>query len=439
MKIPLLKKIILISSVISAILSINSDANFGLLPLLPLCYGILYHLCVPDRMFIGPCFSIMNLVFIFRYILYPIAFNELGLNTCGNPQNGDIAIIIMLIEMAVIMFVIKKYGYIGEVSEFRPKQQNSRFTFFMVAIGLVLIALNPTVFINKHWIWDSSNIKDKVFEGVSGTVMVPIKWAVFFLLTYLFQYCFSKYRRGLGKKYLYMSVLVISYPCLEYSGNSRLSLLIPIATSLFMIMKTYGDKGRKLAVLFGVYAFIAMTALSLQKFFGVSSISEVEAFYPDRLLNAYFGGVDNVICGWQAFQNYGSDISVFFADSLRNVMGIAKMFEGIDGVLTFFNYQVYGSYIATDQIPPTFTSGLIYFNYIFCFLPTFVMTLVSCKCDKTVARTSDIRIAYIVCQFGVMVAWAIPGSWMHLSSSFFNNLLPIYVLIKISDMSLFKK
>ena len=82
-----------------------------------------------------------------------------------------------------------------------------------------------------------------------------------------------------------------------------------------------------------------------------------------------------------------------------------------------------------DQIPPTICQGLMYFGPLFCIIPTIIMTLSVCYADKIFAKTTNPLLAYLCLGFVVAVAWAIPGSYMHLMTRVFNYLLPLYLLV----------
>ena len=118
------------------------------------------------------------------------------------------------------------------------------------------------------------------------------------------------------------------YPCLFYTGHSRLSLLMPLVGCMFMLVKVYREKSKQIIKIITTYGVVAILALSWFKF-NTSSVSEAEFEMADNAssINAYFGGLKNMMIGIRAYENYGSSLYVFVNDILRNAMGISSFFE----------------------------------------------------------------------------------------------------------------
>ena len=259
----------------------------------------------------------------------------------------------------------------------------------------------------------------------------------------MFYYFYNKHIRYGNKYYYYLSILVILYPCMFYSGHSRLSLLMPLVACIFMLVKVYREKSRKIIKLICLYGMFAILALSWFKF-NSSSISEAEMDMADNAssINAYFGGLKNMMIGIRAYDNYGSSLEVFINDMLRNAMGVSSYFEGNpNNSVSIFNSSAYQdfSFTANDQICPTIIEGALCFGIFLCFIPTVIMIKVISWMDKQWYKTSSLEYAYLFATIASLEGWCVPGNLMHLSTSFFNLLIPMSILIFLNRKLLVKK
>ena len=157
-------------------------------------------------------------------------------------------------------------------------------------------------------------------------------------------------------------------------------------------------------------------------------------------INAYFGGLKNMMIGIRAYENYGSSLSVFVNDMLRNAMGISSFFENNpNNSVTIFNSSAYLGYSFTgyDQICPTIIEGALCFSIFLCFIPTIVMIKAISWMDKQWYKASSLEFAYLFATTATLEGWCLPGNLMHLSTAIFNSLIPISLLI-ILNRKLYK-
>ena len=176
-----------------------------------------------------------------------------------------------------------------------------------------------------------------------------------------------------------------------------------------------------------------MTKTGIQKFFGESGMAQTDSLFDAHLINVYFGGIDNVSIGIQAYERNGNSIIVMIGDTFRNAMGISKYFNYPLNTSTFFNRVFYSGINtdAMDQIVPTMTQGLMYFGPVLCFIPSVIMVLSICISDKIWAKTNNLYLSYLLATFATMVGWSIPGSYMHFTTKVFNLLIPMLILLWI--------
>ena len=436
------KFFVLIASVASAIMSSNDDFYFKILPLLPLMYGVLYCCFIPSNVYVGAGFVTANLVLFLRYIVYPIELKLSDFHIMGNAELVVYAIPLMILEMFVILITIHRYAgrrsFVNKLHVFSRYEHNNNIVPIISAVILLfIVAFFPQAFLNDRWIWESELINEET-EYVSGIYTQISTWCQFFILISLFSLFYNKYLKSKKNIWYWLSLMILFVPCLSYSGHSRMSLLVPLVAYAFFVMKIYGSKVNKVIIGVGLYAVIAMVILSLQKFFSTMSLVEIDSDVEYSMLNAYFGGVDNILLGLETYQKHGSSVLFFLTDSLRNAMGISKYFANSESTVHLFNEVVYSRFFGSsmDKIPPTIFQGLTYFGPLLCFIPTYIMTRVVCCVDKLYAKSDNLFLSYLYLNFVVPIAWALPGNFMHLTSRIFNYLIPLYLLIIINKSSI---
>lgn len=230
--------------------------------------------------------------------------------------------------------------------------------------------------------------------------------------------------------------MAMMYPCLFYTGHSRLSLLMPLVGSMFMLVKVYRDKSKKVIKLIGLYGVLAILVLSWFKFNTDSVTSaEFEMSSNASSINAYFGGLKNMMIGLRAYDSFGYSFEVFINDIFRNAMGISSFFvDNINNSVYLFNNSAYSDYsfMSEDQICPTIIEGALCFGMLFCFIPMLLMVKAISWLDKQWYKTSSLEFAYLFATIATLEGWCIPGNLMHLSTSIFNILIPVSLLIIIN-------
>lgn len=410
-----------------------------LVALIPFLYGLCVVFLLPKKLLLGAGFCMMMIVSFLRYVVYPVLFSYERIEN-DLMQYFDSAVGLTLFEMFVVFILInrfydyKKWNIKNET--LRMDKVNPIVPMALLVYSLFVYIAFPMVFANKHFILNAEeiNIGNEIIEhNIPGFISMPVAWGNVLIVLFFFYYFYSKYIKYRRKTYLYISVLVIMYPCLFYSGHSRLSLLMPLVGCIFMLVKVYQDKSKEIIKFMGLYGVFAVLALSWFKF-NSGSVSDAEFEMADNAstINAYFGGLKNMMIGIRAYENYGSSLYVFVNDMLRNAMGISSFFESNpNNSVTIFNSSAYLGYSFTgfDQICPTIIEGALCFSMFLCFIPTIIMVKVISWMDKQWYKASSLEFAYLFATTATLVGWCLPGNLMHLSSAIFNSLIPISLLI----------
>lgn len=417
--------------------------------LIPFVYGLCVMYLLPKKIMLGAGFTTMMIVFFLRYLIYPILFSYESIS--GNLMNYfEYSVWLTLFEMIVVFILLnrfynyKTWGVSNEV--LRVDRINPLIPLLLLIYTIGVYLAFPMVFDNKHFILNAEEINigsEIIKHKIPGYISMPVAWGNMLIVLFMFYYFYNKHIRYGNKYYYYLSILVILYPCMFYSGHSRLSLLMPLVACIFMLVKVYREKSRKIIKLICLYGMFAILALSWFKF-NSSSISEAEVDMADNAssINAYFGGLKNMMIGIRAYDNYGSSLEVFINDMLRNAMGVSSYFEGNPNNSVFiFNSSAYQdfSFTANDQICPTIIEGALCFGIFLCFIPTVIMIKVISWMDKQWYKTSSLEYAYLFATIASLEGWCVPGNLMHLSTSFFNLLIPMSILIFLNRKLLVKK
>lgn len=436
-----IKKIILWSSLLSIVIILSDlDNIFALSAVIPVTYGLTFYFIVPSSATIGSGFTMMSIVMFLRYIIYPM------LLPYDNIQFSQMiyfipALFISIIEILTIhisMFLYYRKKEKVEDDDLNLKKVNAFLPFSLMLFTLFIIILYPTAYSNRHFVLSPTSLKNEIVK-IPGIISQLLSWGEIILIVYFFSIVYKRYKYSGSKLYYYISILILLFPAMFFTGTSRLSLLMPLTCSVFMLIKIFRDKSKSIIFFIGIYGFFAMVSLSLVKFYGVTSISSASSnFAMEELaeqINAYFGGLKNVMIGLQAYANEGSSIIVFINDIFRNAMGISDFFvNDLDNSVYIFNNQIYGSLASEsqDQICPTIIEGLFAFGPILFIIPTVIMARVVSWLDYKWATTSSLEHSYLYAYIGVLIGWCVPGNLMHLSSSLFNIMVPMMILFAIN-------
>lgn len=419
-----------------------------LLSLIPISFGIVYRYIIPNKVILGSGFAIFSLVSAIRYLLYPILFEEQLIRSYLLPYL-NLAIIITIIELFAIALSIRWYYKNKTVNQISPIHNSNYPSIIPICFCLYLayiIIFKSNTFANLHFILSPEGIsEERIDTNVTGITSQFAFWGRIIVIPYLFYIFQRKYYKTKSTIYYIISIFIILFPCLFYSGASRLSLLMPIVCATFIIKKVYPQKADKLVIILLIYGVIALGILSLQKFWGVTVLNnESKDLISDntsRLLNSYFGGLENIAIGLKAYSEVESSLLILINDSLRNAMGISQyFFDAPCNSVTIFNryYYNYNISFEGDQICPTIIEGLLIFGPFLCFLLSIIMSRTMCWLDYNYHRTNNIYLAYLYAFVGSIIGWAIPGNFMHLTSNFINVFLPIFFILKINNILRFR-
>jgi hypothetical protein len=441
---------VLISSILSSIITINSNKDFKFLFIIPILYGILYYYTIKTNK-IGPGLFMMNIVLYIRYIVFPPLFKISNFKCTILNKSDDIfintALALTIIE---ILFIFISYNTFSKIiidkkttNTLYFNNKNNFIQYIIIIFGFLIIANNPTVLNTYNSILNTnSNQLTRELVG-SGFELQILSWSIAFLTLGIISYSYVKYLKYKTNKYFYISSIVCILNILFYKGTSRLSLLIPLITFMFLLLELYPNNKNQIKTTFFTIAAISLTIISSLKFFGnIESntlSSNIDLQYSVDLINAYFGGFANVIIGVKSSFLFDHLISykTIINDIFGNAMGISKYFDITNKSSYYFNYPIYTDLKVTvvDQIIPTIIMGYMYFGIYLCFIPTVIMVYVISRFDYLFRKEYKVEYLYLYAYMSSFVGFTLPGNLTHLTTLIFNFFIPLYILFKISRLS----
>lgn len=446
-----LKIFILISSILSSIITFDINSDFKLLFTIPLIYGIIYYYTITENKN-GPGFFMMNIVLYIRYVIFPPIFkiSNFKCTILNNSDNSYIntALIITIIE---IIFILTSYRFFSKKAtanynvnkSFFLNKKNDLISFILISFGLFVVLNNPSVLNTYNTILNvNTDQLSRELVG-SGFELQFLSWSIAFLTLTIISISYVKYLRHDKNKYFYISSAICILNVLFYKGTSRLSLLIPLVTFMFVLIELYPNKKKHIKTTFYTIAIISMTIISSLKFFGNIEANTLSSYVDLQsttdLINAYFGGFPNVIIGVKSSFLFDHLISykTIINDIFGNAMGISKYFDITNKSSYYFNYPIYTDLKVTviDQIVPTIIMGYMYFGMYFCFIPTVIMVYVISKFDFLFKKEFKVEYLYLYAYMSAFVGFALPGNLTHLTTLIFNFFLPLYILFRINRLS----
>lgn len=439
----IIKLFILLLSIISTLIIFLRGQEQWPVGIIPFLFGTLIFIFLPSNIILGSGLLMMLFVSSMRYIIYPpLLFVDIEEYSFLLPQLEP-AIYYSICEIFIIVITINLYyrnkNKINNLSFVRPKK-----IFFLLPVLFIIVVLFiyieiPSVYANQHFILNTSKINEELFV-LPGYIVLFLKWAEVLIVIYLFSILYNKYIRTNYYFYYIASIIVLLYPCMFYTGHSRLSMVVPICATVFMLFKLYQERSKKIVISIVTFSVIYLFILSLHKFYGEASVdvlkNELTLAETSSLINAYFGGMKNVMIGLNAYDLNGSDMEIFYNDSFRNVMGLGHYFADKQNSVTLYNSSFYSRGLEIeDQICPTIIEGLLCFGSFFFFIPLVLMVIMVLILDYRWYSSPSLEFSYLCSQVSALIGWCIPGNYMHLSSVMFNFFLPITFLIILNRWS----
>lgn len=437
-------------SIISFINSSNTNPIYLLFYLFPLLYVIYFNEMYKRQVVFASGLLMLLFVAFLRYVLLiNLEFCFGFVNYSGviyDNYDVFIAFALMLAEFLAVYFGTFYFNKLNIKSKVNKRRNNitdqyNLLPLVLIIIGMCVFFIDGSFLNSKNFIWNASKMHEISDQTQDSAVFYKLfEWGKYFFICFSLVFLYHTKRLGYRLKCL-LSFIILLLPCLQISGSSRLSVLMPLVAAYFMLHKFFFKNGRTLRLIFMSLSFVIISFLTIIKAYKVDSAKDISHVSTDIVasvssLNAYFGGVHNVIVGVVSDSNpLLNRTQAFLADVFGNAMGISQLFSDYKGSPFVFNGTFYGSKSvflnSIDQIVPTSIQNLFYFGGLPIF--TLLMIYVIMKLDYIFVSTESIYLSYICAITAVLIGFQFPGNITHLFSSFWNSLLPILLLLSLNN------
>jgi len=403
--------LVVILSFISIIFILLSDKKIpSNLPFLPIFFTILV-LIIPSftaYVFKNIGITIINLTMIIRYLISPILIATYGTNlnfghlTMQSTQ--VIAVNLMIYEM-IVMFIVfaifhKKFYKVGDENDVMSiSSSNNIFGWLFVLLCVLILISNPAILTRYSFVWLSTDLKNKDVEGVSVSLFFLIIQLGHLVLTVnLLNLIYRFYERKKHFVFVLISLLIIVISSSFIVGTSRFSIILPLVTGLYTVLKLYKPYRKLLGILSIVLSFIFIlvsTTLKQQTINGKSNYNTFENLNTE--LQIYFSGVSNVTHAINTGVIYEPfNIMGILSDLFRSVIYLNSLFGENVSALTEYNVIFYGGGMSQDQILPMIGQGYLYFGYLLAPILTVLTMLVVMFLDQKITKSSSLITVYIL-------------------------------------------
>lgn len=402
---------IILIAIISMTVILFSNARIpSNLALLPSIFALLI-MIVPsftNYIFKNIGITIINLSMVIRYVISPVLMAIYGTNLNMGQMTmistQFTAVNLMVYEM-IIMFIVfalfhkKFYKDTIEQNEKKISSSNNIFGWLFIVFCAMILISNPVILSRYSFVWLSTELKSKNVEGVSISFFLTLIQLGHLVLTVnILNLIYRFYEKKQYFMYVLLSLFVVGISASFIVGTSRFSIILPLVTGLYTILKLYKPYRKLIGLLSVALSFIFIvvsTALKQQTITGKTSSSTLEGLNTD--LQIYFSGVSNVAHSINTSLMYEPfNVGGIFSDLFRSVIYLNSLFGQHVSALTQYNVSFYGGGISRDQILPMIGQGYLYFGFALAPLFTALTIIVVMYLDKKITRSSSLFTIYVI-------------------------------------------
>ncbi len=385
--------------------------------------------------------TIINISMLIRYLISPMLMAIYGLDlNRGRPtmeHTQFLAVNLMVYEM-IIMFIIfalfhKKFYKENLAKRERKITSNSNiFGWVFIALSLIILYLNPTILTRYSFVWLASELKSKDVEGVSVSFFLTIIQLSHLILTVsILNIIYRFYEKKPHFIFVILSIFVVAISSSFIVGTSRFSIILPLVTGLYTILKLYKPYRKLLGFLSIALSFIFIavsTSLKRKTITGDVGSSTFENLNTD--LQLYFSGVANVAHSVNTRLIYEPfNVMAILSDLFRSVIYLNSLFGQHVSALMQYNVSFYGGGPSRDQILPMIGQGYLYFGFILAPILTALTIIIVMYLDKKIMKSSSLFTIYIITYLCLKFALFNMAN-ATIQISFFTNFFLILLIIE---------
>lgn len=423
----------LICFVISLLLSIG---NIVFAIFFPLIFAILLYWILPKNLVLTPGLSVALGVMLIRYVIAIPFFTQSSFKLYFEEFSSDVlkTYILMIVEMIVILFTIRKYCFKDSINKLEIKhiRYNYLIPIIFVAISAFGSILDPIPLSRYHFILeqtDSLTVTD--LDGATAGLPRLLQYTHLLLIPTIFAFFYNKMQKRFNTTKLYILIGLTLLICCFYTDQSRNSMLRPLLALLFLFHKYVQQYSKKIILIFAVVGILSMGYLSVLKFFKTTDVAQIELHEGGTYsyLNDYFGGFREVYIGVKHREQLSRKIDgmTIFNETILSLHGL-NSYKDLDNRTTAF-YNNLGYF--TTHIIPTIAQGYAYFGFIFAWLFSFLIFRIILFLDKLYLKTQDIGFSFLFSYGACSIAWVHTGNIM-IVSTLLADIIVLYLIFYVS-------
>lgn len=395
----------------------DGTSGYSMYFLIPLLFSIMLivapSLVLGDPSLMGP--MVLSYTMIIKYIISPLLSCAAGYKSSWgiypSPTNINSAIFLTVYEMLAVyavFFCCRRYS--RDSVDLQPVNRhalnNKWMHIVLIALGISAFIISPASFADCRFIFDKSDIETNVVLTAAGTGVFKtlFTFARYSLVILVINHFFKKYVESGSARFAIYAFILSMLNCLYIQNLSRIAVLVPILTSLYLCYTFFDSKAtrKKLVRLSVVLIVIFVGSLSFTKFFGegrgdVANSTNL-AWWADTI-NMYFTGIKETAVGVAAErlvdQSIGSfHVPLLFNDMLSNVSVLSNFVDQSMTSVVLFNYQYFGKFIISS-ICPNVVEGMYYFGPLLSALWPAIFAYASFKFGYKARRQTALDISFV--------------------------------------------
>lgn len=437
MKYPKVRNIIIIISLISFIISLLlSIGNFVFAIFFPLIFAILLYWILPKNLVLTPGLTVALGVMLIRYVIAIPFFTQSSFKLYFDVFSSDVlkTYILMIVEMMVILFTIRKYCCQDNIdkSEIKHIRYNYLIPIIFVAISAFGSILDPVPLSRYHFILeqtDSLTVTD--LEGTTAGLPRLLQYTHLLLIPTIFIFLYNNLQKRFNTIKLYILIGLTLLICCFYTDQSRNSMLCPMFGMLFLFYKYFRQYSAKIITIFAIVGILSMGYLSVLKFFKTTDVAQIELHEGGTYsyLNDYFGGFREVYIGVKHREQMSEKIDgmTILNETILSLPILNDYIDSDNRTSAFYNNLGY----FTTHIIPTIAQGYVYLGFVFAWLFSFLIFRIILFLDKLYLKTQDIGFSFLFSYTSCSVAWVHPGNIV-LISNILSNFVVLYLIFYVS-------
>lgn len=435
----------------------NLPKKLEYFPLVTLTFGIAYILSKKINRNIKTNLGLLglNVMLIIRYLITPslmwIGGYEVTRGIMPSEGNFNLAVFLMILEIIVIFTVIEIFGnkfYKDDIVKNLKVKINKNFVgFTFLLVCLLIIIVFPSILNNYSFIFSSSIEKNDSSNLPFGSFLpLIVQFGLMFLTITLINLIYKINKSKPSAMNVYLSIIIVFLSSSFILGDSRLGVVIPMVTGMYILIRIYPEYIRKIYLLFGIFITIVIIVTTLVTQYGISDMSQVSGgmkeFYKSSasLFQVYFSGIHNIAVSIKAAELFSLEISTYtvFSDLFASVILISDFFSSNFGAVSMFNFAFYNNSISTDQILPMLGQGYIYFGVVFAPVFSGVFVFAMMFFDKKSKESNSVFEIYIYAYAAVRFGLFFMSNATILTSFFTNYFLLLLILIALNKKIVLK-